>query len=325
MSMSRALNWSRNIPAVKAFYLAGGEKKVRQYLDQVYGLSIGDTLKNHNFGWTLALGTTPLRLMDLANGYATLVTSKKTKICPILELTDFLGKKIENPCNKDLPQFLDPKTSFFITEILSNPHKRPNAWGWRITPPKYPGVGVKTGTSSKRINGKLLPSDNVVAGFTPHASMMLWAGNTDGKPLNDGGLAVLSIGALWRDLMTMFLDKYPDKYERFSIPATMQKDLITYRGEWASREFKDKEFGEFYNEHIQDFGAWVSNPKYRYTPKAQKEKVVAVPEKTESVILIEKEEENRAQEVIQVFPQKVKIDRERVRQRVLKNIKRKVW
>ena len=40
MSMSTALNWSRNIPAVKALYLAGGEKKLRAYLDQVFGFDI---------------------------------------------------------------------------------------------------------------------------------------------------------------------------------------------------------------------------------------------------------------------------------------------
>lgn len=262
MSMSTALNWSRNIPAVKALYLAGGEKKLRGYLDQVFGFDINQRYRKHSFGWSLALGAVPLRLMDLANAYATLATAQKEPICPILNIRDPQGKSIPNPCENQIPKHLNPKTSFFVTEILSNPKKRSGAWNALLTPKEYPNLAVKTGTASKRVGGRLFPSDNVVAGSSPSISAVLWAGNTDGRALNEGALALGSIGPLWRDAMKITLDQYPDKYAAFTLPSDLENDVIKYRGEWASRGYRDKENPELYAKEVFDYGSWLNNPNY---------------------------------------------------------------
>ncbi len=259
MTMSKALNWSRNIPAVKAFYLAGGEKRTRKYLDHIFGLKTNQDYKDHRFGWSLALGTAGLEVKDIANAYATIATGRYTKLCPILSMTDSLGNLLPNPCAKHIARGMNPKTSFFVRDMMSDPDKKAQAISQWLIPKKYPGLGVKTGTASKRVNNELRPSDNLVAGFTPHATMVLWAGNTNGRALNAGSFSLYSIGPLWRDIMSQFLDAYPDKYARFTVPENLKQELVRYRGEWVSKEYTDKPYTELYTSQLRDSGDWLNS------------------------------------------------------------------
>ncbi|HEY5714449.1 MAG TPA: transglycosylase domain-containing protein [Candidatus Gracilibacteria bacterium] len=262
MTMGTALNWSRNIPAIKVFYLAGGEFIVRHYLDEWFHFGIDETYGDHKFGWSLAIGSVPLRLMDLGNAYSTLGTGQYQEICPILSIQDSQGNPILSPCVAKKAKPMEPSTNFFVNDMLSDLDKRPWRWTAVITPPDYPRMAIKTGTASKRVGQTLLPTDNLVSGYTPEATILMWAGNTDGAALKDGSLAVNSIGAMWRNIATQFFTRYPEKYTTFEMPADLKDTLVKVRDEWALVGYEEKPYNELYQSGIVDLGAWLNDPDY---------------------------------------------------------------
>jgi len=230
--MSQALAHSRNIPAAEALLLGGGETLVRKFLDRQFGFDINKHYKGHYFGWTLALGTAPLKIMDLANAYATIGSNKYDKICPILEITDSLGNKLENPCQIRITRSRNKITNFFISEILSDISNRPPDWSKLVTPAK--NMAIKTGTSSKRVDGVLMPADDYVIGYTPKTTLLLWGGNTDGRALKPGSVSIFSIGPTWKRLAHILLKHHPELFTEFKRPENLQKIY----GEWATLDYK---------------------------------------------------------------------------------------
>ena len=265
-----ALAKSRNIPAVKALILAGGEQKVRKFLDEKFGFHINKDYKNHFFGWTLSLGTASVKFSDLANAYATLATTQKKDLCPIISITTFSGKSLSTGCNKALAdKVIKDSTSFFISDILSNIQARPTDWDWRknLTIDNF-NIAAKTGTSSKRLfNGELRAVDDVVVGYTPNNTFLMWGGNTNGKALNDGSVSIIAIAKHWKQLVTKFYKKNPTQYAKFKQP----EGLIKIQGEWANADYNPPSY-----KRLSYF--LTKNAEYRLNPfnKLKKEKPLAI-------------------------------------------------
>lgn len=232
--MTDALAKSRNIPAAKAVLLAGGEKKVRNYLDTIFGFEINKRFSKHTFGWTISLGTAPIELNRLANAYATLATGERKELCPIVSVTTFGGKDLGNYCDDTVLAKVPETNRFFINEILSNEKARPTAYKWRenLTIPNF-NIAAKTGTSSKRVNGTLYPVDDLVVGYSPKNTFLMWGGNTDGEGLKRGSVAVSSIGDEWNHIVQNFYEKNPKEYATFSVPKGLQR----VHNEWASSKY----------------------------------------------------------------------------------------
>jgi membrane peptidoglycan carboxypeptidase len=218
--MKQALAYSRNIPAAKAMLLAGGESAVKNYLDDRFGFSINSNYPDHFFGWTLALGTAPVKLSDLANAYATLGSNEKKELCPILSITTFKGDKVSHPCQIKITRRSNQTTNYFISEILSDESARPESWNKLIATTQP--MAVKTGTSSKRVNGQVMPVDDLVVGYTPNATVLLWAGNTSGAALKPGSVAIFAVGKTWRDLANTMLAHDRTLAGTFKAPESLQ-------------------------------------------------------------------------------------------------------
>ncbi len=218
--MKQALAYSRNIPAAKALLLAGGETVVKNYLDERFGFDISESYPNHFFGWTLALGTAPVKIADLANAYATLGSNEKKDLCPILSITTFDGEKVSHPCQVKITRRTNQTTNYFISEILSDESARPESWNKLIATAQP--MAVKTGTSSKRVYGEVMPVDDIVVGYTPNATVLLWAGNTNGGALKPGSVAIFSVGETWRDLANTMLAHDSALAGTFTAPVPLQ-------------------------------------------------------------------------------------------------------
>ncbi len=218
--MKQALAHSRNIPAAKAMLLAGGEKVVKNYLDQRFGFDINSSYPKHFFGWTLSLGTAPVKLADLANAYATLGSSEKKDLCPIMSITTFKGEKVSHPCQIKITRRTDQTTNYFVSEMLSDAKARPAHWNKLVNP--IAPMAIKTGTSSKRVNGEVMPVDDIVVGYTPNATVLLWAGNTNGGALKPGSVAIFSVGETWRDLANTMLKHDRSLAGAFKAPEKLQ-------------------------------------------------------------------------------------------------------
>ncbi len=222
MGMAKALAQSRNVPAAQALYLAGGETAVKKYLDSAFGFDILETYPDHPFGWTLALGTAPVRLHDAANAYATLGSGEMKELCPILRIENQLGEELPNPCNRTAQRKLTPEVRFFMASMLNNPAYRPQ-WYWQPIAVDGLEIAAKTGTSNKRIGNTLVPADNMLASYTPNTTMLLWTGNTDGKALNAGSFAIQSLGDYFEPLWGILIEDTPTRQASFELPEGVYK------------------------------------------------------------------------------------------------------
>ena len=224
-----ALATSRNVPAAQALYISGGEKAMKKYLDRSFGFKINKNYPNHPFGWTLAIGTAPIKLMDLANGFATLGTGKLQEICPILEIKTTTGEKVRGICDKSSKRFVKDDARFFVNSIISNRFLRPaGTWRDNLTIPNA-NIAAKTGTSTKLVRGVEYPVDNYVIGYTPEVTILSWTGNANGHQLKQGSFGTLSIAPFWNQITRGVFAKYPQFVKDFQPP----KNVIRKDGFWT--------------------------------------------------------------------------------------------
>jgi len=256
--MTDALAKSRNIPAAKTVLLAGGEKVVKKYIDETFGFEINKRFNDHTFGWTISLGTAPIELNKMANAYATLATGERRDLCPILSVKTFRGKDLGDFCDDKILATVPEINRFFINDILSNEKARPKAYKWRenLTIPNF-NIAAKTGTSSKRINGNLYPVDDLVIGYSPNHTFLMWGGNTDGKNLNQWSVAVSSIGDEWNEIVKKFYEKNPETYATFTTPKNLQR----IHNEWATLDYQPPSY-DLLNRFVWNNRERGLNPMY---------------------------------------------------------------
>jgi len=61
-----------------------------------------------------------------------------------------------------------------------------------------------------------------VVGYTPNATVLLWAGNTNGGALKPGSVAIFSVGETWRDLANTMLAHDTKLAGTFKAPIALQ-------------------------------------------------------------------------------------------------------
>src|SRR5688572_19855479 len=93
----------------------------------------------------------------------------------------------------DSRTLVSPETAFLITDILSDPRAREQAFG-RGSDLDFPfAVAVKTGTSQAY-------HDNWTIGYTRDVTVGVWVGNFDRKPLRDS-TGVTGAGPIFHAVM----------------------------------------------------------------------------------------------------------------------------
>lgn len=225
MMVKTALDYSRNIPAAKMFYLAWGEDEIVKFWKEKWGLS---TLKeNAGYGAPLAIGAGEIRPIDLMQAYSILANNGiKRDIFFITKIEDSDGNVIEEHVSQDWsPEpVLLPSAAYIINRILSDNEARPESTFWRSAL-SIPGrtVAAKTGTSNKEISkDKILPRDLWTAGYTPQITTIVWAGNVNGKETKWTCDGLNCAAPIWKGFMDFALKKLPK--EEFEKP----KDIFTY-------------------------------------------------------------------------------------------------
>ncbi len=167
-SLRFALGNSLNIASIRALELAGGPQVLHQTLHD-----LGLTTLNHPadyYGLGLTLGNAEVRLLELANAYATL--ARLGRHLPYRLLTG-PASGLENG-----RQLFDPAICYMLADMLADNSARASAFGlnsWlRFDFP----VACKTGTSSDY-------RDNWAVGYTPEFTVAVWVGNMDGSPMRE--------------------------------------------------------------------------------------------------------------------------------------------
>lgn len=241
-SMRLALGGSRNIPAIKAFFLGGGEDSLlslatRMGIPSAAGqkATIRKTQPDFDYGWPLALGAAEVPLLEMVQGYATIADGGNfLPVKSILKITDKDGNIRYLPKEEVPHQVIDERFTAQVISILSDVSARPNDyWKSILSVPGYEAA-AKTGTSNKCLerdtkNNCTLrrPESTWTIGFTPNLITGVWAGNATSQSLFEKADGLTTAAPVWHDYMVDAHKKLENKQAAFTYPSRMSRPQIS--------------------------------------------------------------------------------------------------
>ncbi len=203
MTLSTALNNSRNIPAIKMFFLAGWEQSIVSFMKKLWV----DSLKTHQMYWApLALWTWEMTPLELTKAYSVFANMwVKKEITPIMKIVDSKWNIIEEKVKReDDEQIISKDQSYIINSILSNLSARPASWNPYLSLNNRI-VAAKTGTSTKQYmknwRKDIYPTNLWTVWYTPQITTAVWVWNTDWTKLNYKWNWLEWAWTIWRDYM----------------------------------------------------------------------------------------------------------------------------
>ncbi len=206
VSARAALACSYNIPAVKAAETVGAPA----LLDLLHQLGFVSLTKTPDFyGLGLSLGNGEVKLLELANAYATLARGGLWQ--PILLATRPEIKLPGHPV-----RVFDEKTAYLVTDILKDNQARAAAFGLN-SPLAVPfEMAAKTGTSKDY-------KDNFALGYTPRWTVGVWVGNFDASPMQKVS-GITGAGPILHDVALAVQQRYPSA--NFTTPKGIKRASV---------------------------------------------------------------------------------------------------
>ncbi len=188
--LRQALASSYNLIAVKVLDYVG--IKAMTDLARQMGITTFDDAER--FGLALTLGGGEVRLLELTAAYATFANGGAAiEPVTITKVVNAAGDTLYRRAPQPLPQILDPRTVYLITDILSDNYARAGAFGegsmLRLNRP----AAAKTGTTTDF-------RDNWTLGYTPDFVVGVWAGNADNESMRHVS-GITGAAPIWHDVM----------------------------------------------------------------------------------------------------------------------------
>lgn len=227
MTISTALNNSRNIPAIKMFFMAGWESSIVSFMKRLWV----NSLKATGLYWApLALWTWEMTPLELAWAYSVFANMwEKVEINPILKVVDSKWNIIEEKLDDvETEKVMPEEQSYIINTILSDTSARPEFWNNYLSLNWRP-VAAKTWTSTKQYEKywvkDIYPRNIWTAGYTPQITTVAWSWNTDWTELNYRWNGLEWAWPIWKEYM-----EYAHKWkavENWSQPSTVKNVNIS--------------------------------------------------------------------------------------------------
>jgi penicillin-binding protein 1C len=202
-----ALACSLNIPAVRVLQSIGGPAPLHARL-KAWGMT---TLPREaeEYGLGLTIGNAEVRLLELANVYATLARMGEWR--PL--------RLVANAERKDTPAKLPrvaPELCWLIADMLSDNAAREPAFG-AISSLRFPfPVACKTGTSTDF-------RDNWAMAYTPEFTVGVWVGNFNGVPMREVS-GVTGAAPIMNDVMSYLHRRFGTTW--FERPAKIVEHVV---------------------------------------------------------------------------------------------------
>lgn len=211
MMVKNALDYSRNIPAIKMYFLAGQQDEIVKNMRKMWVTTLQEE-KEHAYGGSIALGAWEVKPIELMQAYSVLAnmwTKKDLYFIEKIETTD--GTIIEEHKKTEWEIAFSPAASYIISKILSDNSARPESSYWRnALTINGKNVAAKTGTADgKTKTGKKYPRDLWTAWYSPQITTIVWAGNTDGSLLSPKAESLNSAAPIWKQYMEFALKDLP--------------------------------------------------------------------------------------------------------------------
>lgn len=203
MNIMTALNSSRNITAIKAYFLAWQQKEIIPYMKN---LGVESLNPDFNYWAPLALWSGEMKATELLQAYSVFANMwNKVDLNPILKIVDGKGITIEERKISSWERVMDEKVAYMVNYMMSNASTRDAGWNTFLTLQNRPSA-AKTWTSNKVFvwaNGKneLFPWDLWTAWYTPDFTTVVWAWNTNWQAVDRNGDWLNGAAPIWRDFM----------------------------------------------------------------------------------------------------------------------------
>lgn len=228
MSARSAIGNSRNIPAIKAFFDAGGEDRILNLAEAVGVVTPlrykQEQLKKNpgfTYGWPMAIGAVEVPLVEMVQMYATIAEhgmfSPLTYLCSLSDRTEsFSIPLFQIPTM----QAIGREAADGVDDILRDPESKPEGY-WR-TILTIPGmdVGAKTGTSNLCFQRDTFGNcvdygvNNVwTMGYSDKLVVGVWVGNADATPLEDLADGLTVAAPIWKEFLQRANGAYDPKAE----------------------------------------------------------------------------------------------------------------
>lgn len=189
VSLRFALGNSLNVAAIRTLQLAGGPEVLHRRLRD-----LGITTLDHSaeyFGLGLTLGNAEVRLLELANAFATFAR---------LGIHQPYRLLLDGAQGDRARRVYDMRTSYLVADMLADNTARAASFGLQSYLSFDFPVACKTGTSSDY-------RDNWAIGFTPEFTVAVWVGNPDGTPMR-GITGVTGAAPVMHDLFQYLHKKH---------------------------------------------------------------------------------------------------------------------
>ncbi|MEA3408036.1 MAG: penicillin-binding protein 1C [Chloroflexota bacterium] len=197
VSLRTALACSRNIPAVYTLHQVG----LPALLEVTSRLGIR-SLDREDYGLSLTLGGGDVTLLEMTAAYGALANGGR-RVTPqtILYITDQQGDVVLPEATPKMPQVMDPRHAYLLTDILADNETRARAFGSNNPLMLSFPSAAKTGTTNDY-------RDSWTIGYTPRLVTGVWVGNSDNTPM-DGLSGTKGAGLIWHDFMEAALGSEP--------------------------------------------------------------------------------------------------------------------
>ena len=195
VSSRTALGASLNVPAVRTLVMVSPDAFARQL--KAVGLPLKES--GDYYGYSLALGSSEVSLLNLTNAYRTLANGGRTSSVQF-------GAPPPLPSPKGgggATPALDPRAAFIVTDILADPLARARTFGTDSVLATRFWTAVKTGTSKDM-------RDNWAMGFSQHYTVGVWVGNASGAPMWDVS-GTSGAAPIWAAVMNMLHKTEPSR------------------------------------------------------------------------------------------------------------------
>ncbi len=220
VSARTALASSLNVPAVRTLVMVSPLTFARQ----LKALGIGLAEGGDYYGYSLALGSAEVSLLELANAYRALANGGR--VSPV---------RYEISANTVTPDFelaMDPAAAFIVSDILSDTNARARTFGTDSILATRFWTAVKTGTSKDM-------RDNWVVGYSQHYTVGVWVGNASGKAMWDVS-GTSGAAPIWVAVMRSLHARLPSAPPRppeglIQVPVRFGDRLEAARSEWFIR------------------------------------------------------------------------------------------
>ncbi|MCG6143480.1 penicillin-binding protein 1C [Leptospira bandrabouensis] len=189
VTVRESLGSSLNIPAIRALSFLD----INEFILVLERLGITGLRYPEFYGPSLALGTADITLLELTNAYRTLANGGMYS-----ELIFDLSSELINP-----RRVFSPKTSYLVSEILSDREARSLGFGWDNFLSTAYYTSVKTGTSQDM-------RDNWCIGYSEIYTVGVWVGNPTGAPMLDVS-GITGAAPVWRETMDLLHESLGSK------------------------------------------------------------------------------------------------------------------